>query len=33
MEDHAENVHQTLVPDPSFILVHNPKQPLHARIF
>ena len=25
-----ENVHQKLVPDPFFILVNNPKQPLHA---
>ena len=24
------NVHQKLVPDPSLILVNNPKQPLHA---
>ena len=26
-----ENVHQKLVPDPFFILISNPKQPLHAR--
>ena len=31
MENHAENVHQKLVPDPFFILAKNPKQPLHAR--
>ena len=31
MENHAENVHQKLVPDPFLILVNNPKQPLHAR--
>ena len=28
---YAENVHQTLVPEPLLILVNNPKQPLHAR--
>ena len=33
MEYHAENVHQKLVPNPFFILVNNPKQPLHARNF
>ena len=31
MENHAENVHQRLVPDPFLILVNNPQQPLHAR--
>ena len=31
MENHAEEVHQRLVPDPFLILVNNPKQPLHAR--
>ena len=31
MENHAENVHQRLVPDPFLILVYSPKQPLHAR--
>ena len=31
MENHAEYVHQKLVPDPFFILVNNPKQPLHVR--
>ena len=31
MENHAENLHQKLVPDPFFILVNNPKQLLHAR--
>ena len=31
MENHAENVHQKLVPDPFLILVNNPKQPLHAK--
>ena len=30
-KNHAENVHQTLVPDPFFILVNNPMEPLHAR--
>ena len=30
-ENHAEYVHQKLVPDPFLILVNNPKQPLHAR--
>ena len=30
MENHAENVHQKLVPDPFLILVNDPKQPLHA---
>ena len=29
-KNHAENVHQKLVPDPIFILVNNLKQPLHA---
>ena len=33
MENHAENVHQKLFPDPFFILVNNPKQPLHTRNF
>ena len=28
MEKYAENVHQKLVPDPLFILVNMPKQPL-----
>ena len=31
MENHTENMHQKLVPDPSLIFVDNPKQPLHAR--
>ena len=31
MEKYAGNVHQKLVPNPFFILVNNPKQPLHAR--
>ena len=31
MENHAENMHQKLVPSPFLILVNNPKQPLHAR--
>ena len=31
MENHTENMHQNLVPDPFFILVNNTKQPLHAR--
>ena len=30
MENHAENVPQKLIPDPSFILVNNPKNPLYA---
>ena len=30
MEKYAENVDQKLAPDPFFILVNNPKQPLHA---
>ena len=30
-KNHAENVHQRLVPDPLLILVNNPKRPLHAR--
>ena len=30
-KSHAENVHQTPVPDPFLILVNNPKQPLHTR--
>ena len=34
MENHTENVHQKLVPEPFFSsepLVNNPKQPIHAR--
>ena len=31
MENHAENVHQNLVPEPFLILVNNPKQPLDTR--
>ena len=31
MENHAENMHQNLVPDAFLILVNNPKRPLHAR--
>ena len=30
MENHAENVHQKLAPDPFLILSYNPKQTLHA---
>ena len=30
-KNHAENLHQKLVPDLFKILVINPKQPLHAR--
>ena len=30
-KNHAENVHQKLVPDPFFILLYNPKRPLYAR--
>ena len=34
MENHAENVHQRLVPDPFLILVNNPKQPfMHENSF
>ena len=32
MENHAESVHQKLVPDPFLILVNNLKQTLHGRI-
>ena len=32
-KNHAENVNQKLAPDPFLILLNNPKQPLHARIF
>ena len=31
MENHAENVHQKLAPDPYLIFLNNPKQPLHTR--
>ena len=31
MENHAENVHKKLAPDPFLILLNNPKEPLHAR--
>ena len=31
MENHAENMHEKLVPDPFPILVNNPKQQLHVR--
>ena len=31
MENHDENVHRKLVPDPFLILLNNPKQPLYAR--
>ena len=31
MEKSAEDVTQKLVPDPSLILINNPKQPLHGR--
>ena len=30
-QNHAENVHQNLVPGPFLILLNNPKQPLLAR--
>ena len=30
-KNHAENVHQKLIPDPLLMLVKNPKQPLHVR--
>ena len=28
---YAENVHQKVVPDPLFILINSPKQPMHVR--
>ena len=31
MENHAENGHQILAQDTFFILLNNPKQPLHTR--
>ena len=31
MENHVENVHQRLFPDPFLTLVNNLKKPLHAR--
>ena len=31
MENHAENVHQRLVPDAFLILLNIPKQPMHTR--
>ena len=31
MKNHAENVHQKLLPDTFLILVNNSKQPLHPR--
>ena len=30
-KNHAINMHHKLVPDSFFILVTNPKQPLHAK--
>ena len=30
MENHAEIIHQKLVPDVILILINNTKQPLHA---
>ena len=30
-KNHEKNMHQKLVPNSFFILVNNPKQPLHAR--
>ena len=30
MENHAENVHQKIIPDSFLILVNNSKQPLNA---
>ena len=30
-KNHAENMHQNLVPDLFLILINNPKQPLDAR--
>ena len=31
MENHTENMHEKLVPDPFFIFVNNTNQPFHAR--
>ena len=31
MENHSENLHQRLFPDPFLTVVNNPKKPLHAR--
>ena len=31
MKNHAEIMHQKLVPDPFLILVNDPTQPLHVR--
>ena len=31
MENHAENVHQKLAPDPFLILLNNLKQPFHEK--
>ena len=31
MENHAENVHQKLAPDPFLILLNNLEELLHAR--
>ena len=33
MENHAEYVHQKLVPDPFFILVNNPKPCMQEILF
>ena len=33
LKNHAENVHQMLVPDFFLILINKPKQPLHVRNF
>ena len=33
MENHSENEHLKLVPDPILILANNPKQQLHAKKF
>ena len=30
-KNHAENLHQYLIPDPFLIMVNNQKQPLDAR--
>ena len=29
-KNYAENINQKVVPEPFFVLVNNPKQPLHA---
>ena len=31
LKNHAENMHQKLVPDPFLVLMNNFKEPFHAR--